>query len=97
VKPESYYAPRRTTLWVSGALVGGLSLALWRGATQWLLLLRGIRRHNAVGGLWNLEWSVIKGALLGAVIGGAIGWLTGFVWERQHRRRRRVRASRAGE
>ena len=88
MKPESYYAPRRTIIWESTALAGGLLLALWRGATQWILLLRGIRRRNAVGGLWQLEWSIVKGAVVGALIGAVVGWIIGYFWERWHRHRR---------
>ncbi len=69
-------------------MAGGLVIALWRGAAMWILLLRGIRRHNAAGGLWNLELQVAIGAVEGAVLGAAIGWSIGYLWEHLHRRRR---------
>lgn len=95
-QPETFYAPRRRTITESCAVAGGVLGALWRGASTWLLLLRGIRRRNATGGLFDLEWSVVKGAVVGVLVGAAIGWIVGFLWERWHRRRREVRRARAG-
>lgn len=87
-RPETYYAPRRRTIAESCIVAGGLLGGLWRGASTWLLLLRGLRRRNAAGGLFDLEWSVVKGAVFGALAGAAVGWIVGVAWERWHRRRR---------
>lgn len=91
-EPETFYAPRRRTITESCIVAGGLLGGLWRGASTWLLLLHGIRRRNVAGGLFALEWSVVKGAVFGALVGAALGWVIGLIWERWHRRRRARRA-----
>jgi hypothetical protein len=88
VRPETYYAPRREDFTAGVTIAGGILAALWRGAHQWLLIVRGVRRLDPAHGLWWFIWVVLKAALVGALCGYGIGWLSGYVWERWHRRRR---------
>ncbi len=88
---NTFYQPRRQGLVQGGAIFGGVSGALWWGVQSWILLFTGMRRHQAVRGLWDLELSVLVGALAGGVIGATLGLVAGHLWERRHRQRRRER------
>jgi hypothetical protein len=70
-----------------------LLVGLYQMATQWIFLLRGVRRLEPARGLLGLELAIVKGVVLGAVCGAAIGWAIGAVWEHQHRRRRTTQPS----
>lgn len=87
-RAESYYRPRRDDLAAGLAIATGILAALARGAQQWLLIVRGVRRLDPARGLFAFMWVVVKAALLGALVGFALGWIAGFLWERWHRWRR---------
>ena len=59
-----------------------------RGAQQWILIVRGVRRLDPARGLLAFMWVVVKAAVVGALVGFVVGWLLGSLWERWHRRRR---------
>lgn len=87
-RPESYYKPRRDDLAAGTAIAAGILAALSRGAQQWLLIVRGVRRLDPARGLFAFMWVVVKAALLGALVGFVLGWIAGYLWERWHRWRR---------
>ena len=62
---NSYYQPRREVLVQGATVLGGVSGALWWGVQSWILLFTGMRRHQAVRGLWDFELSVLVGAVAG--------------------------------
>jgi membrane associated rhomboid family serine protease len=62
--------------------------ALARGAQQWILIVRGVRRLDPARGLLAFMLVVVKAAVVGALVGFVLGWLLGSLWERWHRRRR---------
>jgi len=74
-------------------IAAGIFAALARGARQWLLIVRGVRRLDAAHGLFAFMWVVVKAAFVGAVVGFIVGWTLGFLWEHWHRRRRARRAA----
>ena len=86
---NSYYQPRRAALTHGAAVLGGVAGALWWGMESWLLLFTGMRRHQAVRGLFDFEMSVLVGALAGGVVGATLGLASGHLWEQRHRRKRR--------
>ena len=87
-RPESYYRPRRNDF-AAGVTIGAAILAaLARGAQQWILIVRGVRRLDPARGLLAFMWVVVKATVVGAFAGFVLGWLLGFLWERWHRRRR---------
>jgi hypothetical protein len=90
-RPESYYRTRRDDFTAGMTIAGGIFAALVRGAQQWLLIVRGVRRLNPAHGLFAFMWVVVKAACVGAIIGFAIGWTLAFLWEHWHRRRRAKR------
>ncbi len=85
---NSYYEPRRRWLIDGGAVLGGVALGLWWGASTWSVLWRGMLRGTTNRGLASFEAAVVVGVLTGGVLGAVLGLLTGNVWERLHRRRR---------
>jgi hypothetical protein len=87
-RPETYYGRRRDDLTAGFAIGAGIFVALLQGARTWLLIVRGVRRHDPARGLWNFMLVVVEAAVLGAFVGAVIGWLAGFLWERWHRWRR---------
>lgn len=87
-RPESYYQPRRDDFAAGTAIAAGILAALARGAQQWLLIVRGVRRLDPARGLFAFMWVVVKAALVGALVGFILGWMSGFLWERWHRWRR---------
>lgn len=91
---NSYYEPRRA--WISNtfAIVGGITGAMWWGATSWLILVRGMERALVAHGLMDLEVSVVVGVLSGGIVGAAVGLLIGELWERRHRLNRAKRVVR---
>lgn len=88
---NTFYPPRREGILTTFTLVGGLTGALWWGATAWLPLVQGMQRKAAGHALVNLEISVLVGALAGGMVGAAAGLAAGEMWERAHRRRRLAR------
>lgn len=90
---NSYYQPRRQWLTQGGAVLGGVAGALWWGVQSWILLVAGMRRHQATRGLVDFELSVLVGAVAGGVVGATLGLVGGYVWEQRHRRARRRRGS----
>src|SRR5262245_15446787 len=92
-RPESFYRPRRANVVAGCAIALGLLLGLYQMATQWILLLRGVRRLEPARGLFGLELAIIKGIVLGAACGAALGWAIGAIWEYRHRRRRAIQPS----
>jgi membrane protein DedA with SNARE-associated domain len=92
-RPESYYRTRRDDFTAGLTISAGIFAALARGAQQWLLIVRGVRRLEPARGLWAFMWVVIKAAFIGAVCGYVVGWLLGFLWEHWHRRRRARRTT----
>lgn len=86
--PESYYRPRRDDFAAGMTIAFGILAALVRGAQQWLLIVRGVRRLDPARGLFAYIGIVVKAACVGAIVGYIIGWSLGFLWERWHRRRR---------
>lgn len=95
-QPESYYRPRRDDFAAGTAIAAGIMVALVRGAQQWLLIVRGVRRLDPARGLFNFMWVVVKAAVVGALVGFALGWIAGFLWERWHRWRRARRCRSSG-
>jgi hypothetical protein len=91
-RPESYYHGRRDDFTAGMTIAAGIFAALARGAQQWLLIVRGVRRLDPARGLFAFMWVVVKAACVGALIGFAIGWMLGFLWEVWHRRRRARRS-----
>jgi hypothetical protein len=89
---NTFYPPRREGITVALTLTGGLSGALWWGATAWLPLVQGMQRKAAGRALVNLEISVLVGVLAGGMVGAALGLAAGEMWERSHRRRRTARS-----
>lgn len=87
-RPESYYQPRRDDFAAGSAIAAGILAALARGAQQWLLIVRGVRRLDPARGLLAFMGVVVKAALVGALVGFTLGWIAGFFWERWHRWRR---------
>lgn len=87
-RPESFYKPRRANLLAGCAIGLGLLAGLYQMATQWILLLRGVRRLEPARGLLGLELAIVKGVVIGAACGAVLGWVIGAVWEHRHRRRR---------
>jgi uncharacterized protein (DUF2062 family) len=55
---------------------------------SWIVLVGAIRIHMPSRGLFDLEMSVVVGAVAYGVVGAMAGYVTGAVWERWHRRRR---------
>jgi hypothetical protein len=94
---NTFYPPRRDGIIMALTLVGGLSGALWWGATAWLPLVQGMQRKAPTHALVNLEIAVLVGALAGGMVGAAFGLTAGEVWERSHRRRRIARSPIAPE
>jgi hypothetical protein len=88
MRPESYYRPRREDFAAGMTIAFGIFAALLRGAQQWLLIVRGVRRLDPARGLFAYMWIVLKAAFVGAVVGYILGWSLGFLWEHWHRRRR---------
>lgn len=89
---NSFYEPRRQAAQAGGAVLGGVAGALWWGVNSWILMFTGMRRHQAVRGLWDFELSVLVGIASGALVGAALGLVAGYLWEHRHRRRRRRNA-----
>lgn len=87
-KPESYYRPKRDDFAAGMTIAFAIFAALVRGAQQWMLIVRGVRRLDPARGLWMYMWLVLKAACVGAIVGYVLGWTLGFLWERWHRRRR---------
>src|SRR5256885_17220384 len=92
-RPESYYRPRRDDFAAGMTIAFGIFAAIMRGAQQWLLIVRGVRRLDPARGLLAYMWIVVKAACVGAAAGYVVGWVLGFVWERWHRRRRARRST----
>lgn len=90
-KPESYYRPRRSDITAFCAIMAGIFGGLWAGASQWFLLLRGVRRDQASRGLFYFEFTIVRAVIVYAILGAALGWTIGFAWERWHRKRRMLR------
>jgi hypothetical protein len=91
---NSFYQPRREALVQGATVLGGVSGALWWGVQSWILLSTGMRRHQAVRGLWDFEMSVLVGAVAGAVVGATLGVVAGHLWEQSHRKKRRMKNER---
>jgi hypothetical protein len=91
---NSFYQPRREALVQGATVLGGVSGALWWGVQSWILLFTGMRRHQAVRGLWDFEMSVLVGAVAGAVVGATLGVVAGHLWEQSHRKKRREKNER---
>ena len=92
-RPESYYRPRREDFTAGMTIAAAILAALARGAQQWLLIVRGVRRLDPARGLFAYIWVVTKAACVGALIGFLIGWTLGLLWELWHRRRRARRST----
>jgi hypothetical protein len=97
VAANDFYPPRRDGIGSAFTLVGGMTGAMWWGATAWLTLVRGIERKAPGRGLVNLEVSVLVGVLAGGIVGAAAGLIVGELWERRHRARRLARSAMAPE
>ena len=87
---NSFYQPRREAFVQGATIFGGVTGALWWGVQSWILLFTGMRRHQAVRGLWDFEMSILVGAVAGAVVGATVGLIAGHVWEQRHRKKRRT-------
>jgi pilus assembly protein TadC len=87
---ESYYRTRRAD--VSGTLtvLFGVAFALYAGAAEVLRLVNGVRRFDPAYGLSDYMVEVIKAAIVGAVLGALVAELSGRIWERRHRARRKA-------
>lgn len=88
---NTFYEPRREGISSVFTVIGGMTGAMWWGATAWLTLVRGIERKAAGRGLANLEVSVLVGIIAGGLVGAAAGLIIGEIWERHHRSRRKAR------
>ena len=86
---ESFYRTRRSELTAALAVTGGVAAALYMGATR-LMKLVGIPSLGPELGMSEYMFDVILGAVAGAVAGGLAAWVFGEIWERWHRRRRKL-------
>ena len=66
---NSFYPPRRRAITDGGAILGGVLGGLFWGASSWIIMFMAMRRHAGARGLFDLEMSVVVGALSGGVLG----------------------------
>ena len=86
---ESWYRTRRAELSGTVTVLSGVAFALYAGTAEVLRLVNGLRRDDPAYGLSDYMVEVIKGAIVGAIIGALIAELSGRIWERRHRARRK--------
>ena len=87
---ESYYRTRQSDLRAFLVVLGGISGALYTGATR-LGKIIGIPSLGPELGLSEYMVEIMIGAATGALSGLALGILAGGFWEIWHRRRRAAR------
>jgi GNAT superfamily N-acetyltransferase len=89
-KAESYYEPRRHDFTTACIVLSGVAGAFYAGATRWEIMSDA--NASFASGFARYQLAVGAGALTFAIGGGLFGFVAGYLWERWHRRRRRLNA-----